>query len=336
MREFIKIFTIVNFIVCFSTFVSAQNNEQANYHALDSAVTSWIQTGKLVSAELLITNNGKIDFDKAYGNTKPNAIWQVKSLAKPFTATLILKLAEEGKLSLEDPLTKYIPEFAGDKRVTIKNLLNQTSGYKNEMDWKKHLGTNQKDWITHWAMEQPNATYGEFAYSDFNYGALGYIIAVVTGENLETFTEQEILKPLQMTNSYTWFTPDSTWASRVNPRYYWDNEQKTNVPYWTNKEMHQWPFYTGYGGIYSTAKDYAKFMQSWIENPFEEALKINGKNGYGYGWYISGPIFWVPGRDGAIAFAFPSGKALVFMTHSVDTADNNYRKDLFELLQQFE
>lgn len=93
--------------------------------------------------------------------------------------------------------------------MTIKNLLNQTTGYANEMDWKKHPGTNQKEWITNRAKEKPNAIYGEFAYSDFNYGALGYIIAIVTGKKLETYTENEILKPLKMNDSHTWFTPDS-------------------------------------------------------------------------------------------------------------------------------
>ena len=122
-----------------------------------------------------------------------------------------------------------------------------------------------------------------------------------------------------MKESYTWFTPDSTWASKVNTRYYWNKDKKINIPYWTNKEEHQWPFYTGYGGIYSTANDYAKFMQSWLDNPFEDGLKtdnLNG-NGYGYGWYISGPLFYHGGVEGTVAFAFPSGKILIFMTHSV-------------------
>jgi len=333
MRKLIKIFTITHFIFLIPWFVYAQNNKEANYHVLDSAVTTWVQSGKLVSAELLITDNGKIDFNRSYGATNLNSIWQIKSMTKPITATLILKLAEQEKLSLDDPITKYIPEFAGDKRVTIKNLLNHTSGYKNLMDWKKHPGTNQKDWITDWAKEQPNATYGEFAYSDFNYGALGYIIAVVTGEKLETYTVDEILKPLNMNDSYTWFTPDSTWASRVNNRYYWDKEKKSNIPYWTNKEEHQWPFFTGYGGIYSTAQDYAKFMQSWLDKPFKEALKSDGKNEYGYGWRLSGPVFYHGGFEGTVALAFPSGKILVFMTHSVG---NTHYDELLNLLSNFE
>lgn len=90
---------IASFTLFILSFVSAQNDKEVNYHALDSAVTSWIKKGQLVSTELLITKKGKIDFNKAFGVTKLNAIWQIKSLAKPITATLILKLAAESKLS---------------------------------------------------------------------------------------------------------------------------------------------------------------------------------------------------------------------------------------------
>lgn len=329
----------VKFLVAIISLVSiygfAQNNEESSYQVIDSAITSWVQSGKLVSAELLITNNGKTDFNKAYGATELNAIWQIKSMTKPITATLVLQLEEQGKLSLDEPLTKYLPEFAGDKRVTIKNLLNHTSGYKDQMDWQKHPGSNQKDWITNWAKEPPNATYGEYAYSDFNYGALGYIISLVTGEKLESVTENEILNPLGMKESYTWFTPDSTWAPKVQTRNYWDKSKQTNIPYWTNKEEHQWPFYTGYAGIYCTARDYAKFMQSWLDNPYEKALKTDNPNGngYGYGWRLSGPVFYHTGYDGTMALAFPSGKILIFMTHSLG---NTHYYELLYLLSNFE
>jgi CubicO group peptidase (beta-lactamase class C family) len=330
-----KIKLLVAIISLVSIYGFGQNKVESSYHVLDSTITSWVQSGKLVSAELLITDKGIIDFNKAYGATELNSLWQIKSMTKPITATLILQLEEEGKLSLDDPVTKYLPEFAGDKRVTIKNLLNHTSGYKDQMDWKKHPGTNLKDWITNWAKEKPNATYNEYAYSDFNFGLLGYIITVITDEKLAAYTEKKILNPLGMKESYTWFTPDSTWASRVQTRNYWDTGKQTNIPYWTNKEEHQWPFYTGYGGIYCTARDYAKFMQSWLDNPYEKALKINEPNGdgYGYGWRISGPVFYHTGYDGTMALAFPSGKTLIFMTHSLG---NTHYYELLYLLSNFE
>ena len=261
-------------------------------------------------------------------------------MTKPFTATAVLMLMEDGLLSLDDPIKKYIPNFAGNEKITIHNLLVQTSGDDGKHGNGGHNVVdfeNLDDWISDWSKQQTGGTFGEFTYSNFNYGALAYIIEQVSGIRVEDFITQRIIKPLGLADTYVGYSPDSIWASKVSSRYQWNGEEKNYKKFWTNKNPQSTKFYSGSVGLWTTAKDYAAFIQMWLnkgkyngtellsESTIENALKLHVNAygealfGHGYGWFIDIEplVFRYGGSAGSVAIGYPAlNTIVVYLTHS--------------------
>ena len=160
------------------------------------------------SGSVLVAEKGKIIFEKSYGyrnaekgekNTNDSQ-YKIFSTTKMFTATVILKLVEQGKISLDDRLSKYYSSFPNGDSITLKNMLSHTSGIpeaedsentKNEETFLKYITSKKLDF-------SPGKNWG---YSNSNYYLLGYIIKKVTGLEYDKAIEEFILKPLRMTAS---------------------------------------------------------------------------------------------------------------------------------------
>ncbi len=158
----------------------------AKLNRLADEVAHWVAGGEIVGAELLIVKDRRIVLHEAFGwadreERRPmerNFLFSIKSMSKPFSAAAILMLEEDGKLSLADPVSRYIPTFTNDS-TTIYHLLTHTSGYAG-------LGNTRdfaflKEWVEDWAATVPTRPFGEYSYSDFNYAALGYVVEAVSG-----------------------------------------------------------------------------------------------------------------------------------------------------------
>ena len=132
------------------------------------------------------------------------------SITKQFTAMLIMQLMEEGKLKLDVPMTKYLPEYPkenGDK-ITIHHLLTHTSGLPNYTSFPSFFGDTSRDpytpqeFVSYFADSTLNFEPGEkFAYSNSGYFLLGYIIETVTGNTYEDELRTRIFNPLAMDDS---------------------------------------------------------------------------------------------------------------------------------------
>lgn len=322
---------------------------------LGDEIVEWVVNGHIVGAELLIVKDGRAVLHETYGwsdrerdiPVEHNSIWSIKSMSKPFTATAVLMLAEEGKLSLDDPVSRYIPSLAGDARTTIRHLLAHTSGdeggYGDGGGYDVYYFDSLREWVEDAARRERTGTLAEFAYSNFNYAALGYIVEAVSGVPAGTFTKKRIIEPLGLEETYTAFSPDVPWAYRVSSRYRWSAEAGDYERIWSNKDPQPWAFYAAGFGLWTTAMDYAEFMAMWLnrgryegvrvlaEETVEEALEPHGvSNGvrYGYGWFVeeargAGAMphaFSHEGGDGTAAIAFPADDALViYLTHSQGT-----------------
>ena len=132
---------------------------------------------------------------------KPETIFQSGSVGKQFTATAVMMLVEEGKIGLDDPLTKYFADApASWKEVTVRELLSHTAGFG---DYPKDFNF-RKDWtedeelklIESIPLAYPPGT--SWAYSNFGYVTLGILIHRVTGEFYGDFLQQRIFQPLGM------------------------------------------------------------------------------------------------------------------------------------------
>lgn len=168
-------------------------------------------------ATALVYKDGEVLYRKAFGMAnmelevpmKPENVFELGSITKQFTSVSILMLMEQGKLSLEDEITKYLPDYPTQgKKITIHHLLNHTSGIKSYTDMKNFMSITRMDKspkeIIDVFKDQPmDFDPGEqWHYNNSGYIVLGYIIKEVSGKTYADFISENIFVPLKMNNSY--------------------------------------------------------------------------------------------------------------------------------------
>lgn len=168
-------------------------------------------------AALLIVKDGNLLLRKGYGMAnmelavpvKPEHVFRIGSITKQFTAAAVMMLKEEGKISLEDEITKYLPNYpvTGNK-ITIHQLMNHTSGIKSYTSMNKVMDRMRDDFtvtkmIDQFKNEPLDFEPGEkWLYNNSGYFLLGAIIEKISGKTYEAFIRERIFNPLGMKNSY--------------------------------------------------------------------------------------------------------------------------------------
>jgi CubicO group peptidase (beta-lactamase class C family) len=221
---------------------------------------------------LQVTRNGQTVYHGAFGSSNLEAsipvttetIFEAGSVSKQFTAAAILLLVQEGKIGLNDPLTKYFPDFPGyGKDITIDMLLHHTSGLR---DWGSVAGIG--GWprttriYTHdhvhdiiWRQTATNFAPGiAYGYSNSNYSLLVFLVEKVSGTSLQAFTEARLFKPMGMTNTQ--------W--RDNHREIINGRAQAYTGF-TNHYALLMPFENtfGHGGLLTTTEDLSKWNARW-------------------------------------------------------------------------
>ncbi|VAV85767.1 Beta-lactamase class C-like and penicillin binding proteins (PBPs) superfamily, partial [hydrothermal vent metagenome] len=168
-------------------------------------------------ATALISKNGEVIYRKAFGNANlelgitmtPENVFEIGSITKQFTAISILMLMEQGKLNLDDEITKFIPDYPSNgKTITVHHLLNHTSGIKSYTSMESFMKNARIDMtptelIDVFKNEPMDFNPGEkFLYNNSGYILLGYIIEVISGQTYADFIEKNIFEKLKMSNSY--------------------------------------------------------------------------------------------------------------------------------------
>jgi CubicO group peptidase (beta-lactamase class C family) len=201
---------------CVNSFAQQINSDDSLATKLDGYLKSEVQSGQF-NGSVLVACKGHIILHKGYGFKNyaagtlndANTIYPIGSLTKPFTAIVILKLQEEGKLSVTDKLSKYVPQQTGADQITIQNLLNHTSGIydfshdipEDDSALLSHPIPQQKvlDAFIHRPLEfKPGSQY---SYCNSDYFLLGMIIEKVTGQTYWQVVRQMIFTPLGMEHS---------------------------------------------------------------------------------------------------------------------------------------
>jgi len=166
-----------------------------------------------------IVRNDTLIFANGYGMAnleysvpiRPETVYHLASVSKQFTAYAIILLAQQGKLSIDDDIRKYLPWFPNLKqKITIRNLLNHTSGIRDQWQLLSIAGTRLDDVITQEQIikilskqQELNFNPGDaFSYSNSGYTLLAEIVKSVSGQSLRRFTDSAIFKPLGMTNTH--------------------------------------------------------------------------------------------------------------------------------------
>ena len=261
--------------------------------------------GKKPSAGFIVIKDGKIKLTKSYGYADlDNAIlatqntnYRIASVTKQFTATAIMLLIHQGKLSYTTKLTDIFPEFPEyGKAISIRHLLTHRSGlvkYNRFIEEGRKEQLLDKDVLN--GLLQTDSTYflpgTKYAYSNTGYAVLAQIIEKVSGVSFSDFMEREIFQPLKMTNS-TILEIDK----KIKNRAYGYIVKDTSI---IAKDQSITSAIQGDGGVYSSVLDYYKWdkalysdkllPQNELGNAFFN-YNENGKSddkGYGYGWIIN-------------------------------------------------
>ena len=180
-----------------------------------AAVTDVINKTHVPSASVGIVQNGRVTYIAAFGQARlspalpasPDMHYAIGSISKQFTAACILILAEQGKLTLDDPVAKYFPELTRAREVTIRNLLSHTSGYEDYAPqdytipaWTKP--TTAQAIVHEWATKPLDFDPGtQYQYSNTNFNIVGLIVEKVSGEPFWKFLSARVLAPLGMTKT---------------------------------------------------------------------------------------------------------------------------------------
>ncbi len=211
MKHFFKQkVTSILVIFAFIFSVPAQQLEQE----ID-AIVQTIYNDNEPGVALLVAKNGEPIYKKAFGKAnleldvpmKPENVFELASITKQFTAVAILMLEEQGKLKVEDVITKFIPDYpTNDKKITVHHLLNHTSGIKSytsmKLDSLARNDMSPTQIIDYFKNEPMDFDPGEqYRYNNSGYILLGYIIEVITKDTYENFIENHIFKKLNMSNS---------------------------------------------------------------------------------------------------------------------------------------
>jgi CubicO group peptidase (beta-lactamase class C family) len=205
------IFLLITSICAITTVFAQQQSDQKLASLIEKAVGLCRFNGSI-----LVCKKGKIVFEKAYGyqdiqnkiKNTPHTNFQVGSMTKQFTAAVILKLAEQHKLLLDDKISMYFPNLKRSGEITIKNLLTHTSGLSEIFRDTLFLKENKqkpisKQKLLSFFIDKP--LYfdpgTQYAYCNSGYILLGLIIEKVSGKTYEKNVRDYILRPLKMTHT---------------------------------------------------------------------------------------------------------------------------------------
>jgi len=273
------------------------------------AVQALVGDEKIAGASVIVARRGKIVFFETFGmmdkeakkTMQKDAIFRIYSMTKPVTSVAVMMLYEEGKLKLDDPVSKYIPEFKGLKvyaesgkhkdqarEMSIRDLLRHTSGLtygffgntavdkmykaKSIFDWQSSL----EDMINKLSevplLYQPGTRWHYSVSTD----VLGYLVEKISGQSLDKFFKRRIFKPLDMKD--TAFRVVSKKADRFAVCYGPKEDGGLRVVDDPAKSRYlkKRKLFSGGGGLVSTARDYMRFCQMLLNKGQLDGKRLLG------------------------------------------------------------
>ena len=321
----IKVF-YCKYLVLSITLISLNYYSIAYSQDLETSIDSVIHDKFLSNspgATFLISNKGEIIYNKAFGlaNLELNVamqidnVFEIGSMTKQFTAIAILMLYEKGKVSLDDEITQYIPDYpTNGHQITIHHLLTHTSGIKNFTELKKLKAISKQDLspaelVDLFKNEPMDFAPGEkFKYNNSGYVLLGYIIEKVSGQTYADFVEKNIFHKLEMSNSlYTSHAKVvKNRASGYHKKDVFINKRvvSSTLPYASGSlmsstaDLFKW---------HKAIKTYALISRETTKKAFTNyTLNDSQKINYGYGWHIKSIDDNLSYEHGGSIFGFKS------------------------------
>ena len=198
-------------LLFFATPAIAQDLTATESAKVDTIVTDTLARNGVPSASIAIVRGGRIVYAKAYGKQsetiatpRADAPYQIASISKQFTAAAILLLEDEGKLSLDDTVAKWIPGITDGDKITIRQLLSHTSGLQDYWPQDYSFAAMEKpitpqQIVDRWAKKPLDFAPGtQWQYSNTGYVVAGMIVEKAAGKPLLTYLQDKVFKPLGM------------------------------------------------------------------------------------------------------------------------------------------
>lgn len=291
MNFFKSIFTVF-FLIAISISAFAQNEN------FESDVQNIMKNYEAVGLSMAVVKKGKIVYNKAFGlkdNTTNESlntshIFRIASISKSFSATSIMQLAEQGKLSLDDDISDLVgftvrnPNFP-DQKITLKMLMSHTSSINDSQGYFTLDAINpakNPDWKNCYSKYAPGTAY---AYCNLNYNMIGAVIEKYSGIRFDNYVKQRILNPLGL---YGGYNIDSLDASRFATLHEYNAKTKTLSPsplaYAARREErlnyqmgYTTPIFSPTGGMKISSNDLAKYMIMHMNFGKSNGVKIISK-----------------------------------------------------------
>jgi len=278
---------------------------------VDAVIEKAIADGNIPGAVLVVGHDGAVIYRKAYGSRaleprrEPmtlDTVFDLASLTKVIaTTTAVMQLVEQGKVRMNDPVAKYVPEFAqnGKEDITVRQLLTHYSGLAPDIDLMPEWEGKDTAYRLCFAETPAQAPGSGFVYSDTNFIVLGALVERVSGETLEAYTERHIFVPLKM--MHTRFVPPAAWKAKIAPTEYDEHEHMLRGVV-HDPRARRMGGVAGHAGLFSTGDDLARFAQTLLSggDGILSALTVEKMTSpetppaapvlRGFGWDIDSPF----------------------------------------------
>lgn len=241
---------------------------------VDAIVKNAITQGHAPGAVVLIGHGGKVVYRKAFGNrsleptVEPmtvDTVFDMASLTKVLATTgSVMRMVQLGQIKLNDPVSRYIPEFGqnGKQEITIRQMLTHYSGLRPDLDLKPEWTGQAEAYRLANAEKLVTPPGSTFLYSDINFIVLAELVQKLTGLTLNRYAETFLFTPLGMTN--TKFLPPQSWFLRIAPT---QKDERSGIMLRGmvhDPTARQMGGVAGHAGVFSTADDTAKFAQTLL------------------------------------------------------------------------
>jgi CubicO group peptidase (beta-lactamase class C family) len=277
--------------------------------SIDSVFSDYIERLRLTGLEVGIVMHNEIVYAKGFGvrNSEtqepvtPESLFHMASVSKPFVATGIMQLVEDGKIDLDETVVTYLPYFKLDderyKQNTIQQILSHVSGMPDVMDyhWDQPEYDDQalERYVRSLADQEMLFTPGdEFSYSNMAYEVMGDVIAKVSGQSFEEYMQENILTPLEMENS-TFLKQEVPLELETTPHYgsgspaavypYHRAHAPSSTLHSNVLEMSNWAIANMNRGTFNDRQILKESIYDLLWNPY---IQLNEERSIGLGWFI--------------------------------------------------
>lgn len=262
---------------------------QKAFPAIKTMYANYVRQHNIPGLAFGIVSGGKLVYSGAIGyneiqGKQPatiSSVFRIASMTKSFTAMAILKLRDEGKLDLDLPASKYIPELkltplltADARPITIRNLLTHTAGFPEDNPWADRQLEKTDGELVEFLKKGISMAYNPgqgYEYSNLGFALLGHIITRVSGQSFEKYIEKNILVPLQMNNTY--------WEYSKVPADALVHGYRVVNNSWREEEILHSGAYGATGGLLTSIEDFSKYMMlhlsAWPANDHKESGPIS-------------------------------------------------------------